>query len=134
MRKLVFGFRAIVRRGKVTTLDRWMEEARKTGMISLDRLAGGQALKETFGEDPPLATRMPATPAIEGKHEDHHNTLDGKVLQKARVLALAPAQTATRPVVAPKLRQNRFKYRSPSEPARSSVWCACPREDVLASA
>jgi hypothetical protein len=33
MRKLVFGFRAIVRRGKVTTLDRWMEEARKTGMI-----------------------------------------------------------------------------------------------------
>jgi hypothetical protein len=66
-------------------------------------------LKETFGEDPPLATRMPATPAIEGKHEDHHNTLDGKVLQKARVLALAPAQTATRPVVAPKLRQNRIK-------------------------
>jgi hypothetical protein len=34
MRKLVFGFRAILRRGKVTTLHRWMEEARKT-VISL---------------------------------------------------------------------------------------------------
>ena len=30
MRKLVFGFRAILRGGKVTTLHRWMEQARKT--------------------------------------------------------------------------------------------------------
>ena len=34
MRKLVFGFRAILRGGKVTTLHRWMEEARKTGIQS----------------------------------------------------------------------------------------------------
>jgi transposase len=34
---LVFGFRAILRGGKVTTLHRWMEEARKTGIHSLDR-------------------------------------------------------------------------------------------------
>ena len=37
MRKLVFGFRAILRGGKVTTLRRWMEEARKTGIHSLVR-------------------------------------------------------------------------------------------------
>jgi len=29
MRKLVFSFRAILRGGKVTTLHRWMEDARK---------------------------------------------------------------------------------------------------------
>jgi transposase len=37
MRKLVFGFRAILRGGKVTTLHRWMEQARKTGIHSLLR-------------------------------------------------------------------------------------------------
>ena len=37
MRKLVFGFRAVLRRGKVTTLHRWMEEARKTSIHSLVR-------------------------------------------------------------------------------------------------
>jgi hypothetical protein len=34
MRKLVFSFRAILRGGKMTTLHRWMEEARKTGINS----------------------------------------------------------------------------------------------------
>jgi hypothetical protein len=43
-----------------------------------------------------------------GAAEDHHNALDGKVLQKAMVLAVAPAQTATRPAVAPKLRQSPY--------------------------
>jgi len=37
MRKLVFGFRAILRGGKVTTLHRWMEQACKTGIHSLVR-------------------------------------------------------------------------------------------------
>lgn len=37
MRKLVFSFRAILRRGKVTTIYRWMEEAHKTGLHSLVR-------------------------------------------------------------------------------------------------
>jgi hypothetical protein len=32
MRKLAFGLRAILRGGKVTTLHRWMEDARKTGI------------------------------------------------------------------------------------------------------
>ena len=34
MRKLVLGFRAILRGGRVTTLHRWMEQARKTGIHS----------------------------------------------------------------------------------------------------
>jgi hypothetical protein len=34
---MVFSFRAILRGGKVTTLHRWMEEARKTGIHSLVR-------------------------------------------------------------------------------------------------
>jgi transposase len=37
MRKLAFGFRAILSRGKVTTLHRWLEEARRTGIHSLGR-------------------------------------------------------------------------------------------------
>jgi transposase len=37
MRKLVFSFRAILRGGKATTLHRWMEKARKTGIHSLVR-------------------------------------------------------------------------------------------------
>src|SRR5260370_35576943 len=37
MRKLVFSFRAILRGGKGTTLHRWMEDARKTGIHSLVR-------------------------------------------------------------------------------------------------
>jgi len=37
MRKLVFSFRAILRGGKATTLHRWMEAARKTGIHSLVR-------------------------------------------------------------------------------------------------
>jgi transposase len=36
-RQLVFGFRAILRGGKVTTLHRWMEQTRKTGIHSLVR-------------------------------------------------------------------------------------------------
>jgi hypothetical protein len=79
-------------------------------MISLDRLAGAQALKETFGEDPQLATSMPATPATEAQHDDHRNALDGKVLQRTPVLAMAQAQRTIAPASAPKLRQNRFKY------------------------
>ena len=37
MRKLTFGFRGIVCRGKVATLHRWLEEARRTGIHSLER-------------------------------------------------------------------------------------------------
>jgi transposase len=37
MRKLTFGFRGIVCRGKVAILHRWLEEARRTGIHSLER-------------------------------------------------------------------------------------------------
>jgi hypothetical protein len=37
MRKLVLGFRTILRAGKPATLHRWMEQARKTGIPSLVR-------------------------------------------------------------------------------------------------
>ena len=37
MRKLTFGFRAILSRGKVATLYRWMEEARQTGIHPMER-------------------------------------------------------------------------------------------------
>jgi hypothetical protein len=42
----------------------------------------GASLEETLGEDSPLATGMPATPATEVQPEDHRNALDRKVLQK----------------------------------------------------
>src|ERR1019366_7704879 len=37
MRKLTFGFRAILLRGKVTTLDGWLEEAQRTGIHAMER-------------------------------------------------------------------------------------------------
>jgi transposase len=37
MRKLTFGFRAILSRGKVATLHRWMEEASQTGIHAMER-------------------------------------------------------------------------------------------------
>jgi transposase len=37
MRKLTFGFRSLLCRGKVTTLHRWLEEARRAGIDSLGR-------------------------------------------------------------------------------------------------
>jgi hypothetical protein len=64
-------------------------------------------LEGTLGE----IHRMQATPATKVQNEDYRNALDGKVLHKIRdsgirVLAVAPAQTATWSAVAPKLRQN----------------------------
>src|ERR1700730_8662224 len=60
------------------------------------RAYGGASLVETLGEDSPLATSMPATPATEVQPEDHRNALDRKVLQKTPVLAMAQAQTCHR--------------------------------------
>jgi len=52
----------------------------------------GASLEETLGEDSPLATSMPATPATEVQPEDHWNALDRKVLQKTPLLTMAQAQ------------------------------------------
>ena len=35
MRKLVLGFRTILRGGKLATLHRWMEQVRKTGIYTI---------------------------------------------------------------------------------------------------
>ena len=56
----------------------------------------GASLEEMLGEDSPLATSMPATPATEVQPEDHRNALHRKVLQKTPVLAMAQAQTCRR--------------------------------------
>jgi transposase len=37
MRKLTFGFRAILLRGKATTLHGWLEEAQRTGIHAMER-------------------------------------------------------------------------------------------------
>ena len=37
MRKLTFGFRAILLRGRITTLHGWLEEARRTGIHAMER-------------------------------------------------------------------------------------------------
>ena len=51
------------------------------GSLGLSCLRGA-SLEETLGEDSPLATSMPATPATEVQPEDHRNALDSNVLQK----------------------------------------------------
>ena len=52
--------------------DALARERHSTPMISLDRLScvRGANLEETLGEDSPLATGMPATPATEVQPED----------------------------------------------------------------
>jgi len=70
-----------------------------TSMTSLDRLVcrayGAQALEETLGENSPLATSAPATPAIEAQPEDQRNALGRKVLQKTSVLPRRKHKRAT---------------------------------------
>src|SRR5271166_1694645 len=72
----------------------------------------GASLEETVDEDSPLATSMPATPATQVQPEDDQNALDMKVLQRTPVLAMGKRKRAAGPASAPKLRQNRFKYRA----------------------
>jgi hypothetical protein len=58
------------------------------GSLSL-LCAWGTNLGETFGEDSPLATGVPATPATQMQPEDHLRALDRKVFQRAPVPAMA---------------------------------------------
>jgi transposase len=69
MRKLVFGFRAILRGGKVTTLHRWMEEARKTGIHSLVRFV------RTLKQDLSAVESAVSKPWSNGPVEGHINRL-----------------------------------------------------------
>jgi hypothetical protein len=49
-------------------------------------------LGETFGEDSPLATGVPATPATQTQPEDHLRALDRKVFQRTPISAMARAR------------------------------------------
>jgi hypothetical protein len=54
----------------------------------------GANLRETFGEDSPLATSVPATPATQVHPEDHLRALDRKVLKRTPIPAMARARDA----------------------------------------
>jgi transposase len=69
MRKLVFGFRAIPRGGKVPTLHRWMEKARKTGFHSLVRFV------RTLKQDLSAVESAVSKPWSNGPVEGHINRL-----------------------------------------------------------
>ena len=70
MRKLVFGFRAILRGGKVATLHRWMEQARKTGIHSLVRFV------RTLKQDLSAVEAAVSEPGATGRSRD--NLTDSK--------------------------------------------------------
>ena len=63
MRKLTFGFRGIVCRGKVATLHRWLEEARRTGIHSLERFV---RIKRVVWRDHHVVTMQKHVPPNRG--------------------------------------------------------------------
>jgi len=52
----------------------------------------GANLRETFGEDSPLAISVAATPATQAQPEDHLRALDRQVLQRTPIPAMARAR------------------------------------------
>jgi transposase len=74
MRKLVLGFRTILRRGKLAALHRWMEQARKTGIYSLVRFV------RTLKQDLNAVESAVSTPWSNGPVEGHINRL--KILKR----------------------------------------------------
>ena len=110
MRKLVFSFRAILRGGKVTTLHRWMEDARKTGIHSLVRFV------RTLKQDLSAVESAVSKPWSNGPVEGHINRL--KMLKRQMYgragIELLRARLLPEPApgihnAAPKLRQSRIK-------------------------
>jgi transposase len=69
MRKIVLGFRTILRAGKPATLHRWMEQARKTGIHSLVRFV------RTLKQDLQAVESAVSTPWSNGPVEGHINRL-----------------------------------------------------------
>jgi transposase len=128
MRKLVFSFRAILRGGKVTTLHRWMEAARKTGIHSLVRFV------RTLKQDLSAVESAVREPWSNGPVEGQLNRLKmlkrqmygraGIELLRARLL---PEPALAGHNIAPKLRQNRFKYRSTPVPGERRQGDGDPR-------
>ena len=69
MRKLVLGFRTILRVGQLATLNRWMERASKTGIHALERFV--RTLKQDLGAVEAAVTE----PWSNGPVEGHINRL-----------------------------------------------------------
>ena len=65
MRKLVLGFRTILRGGKLAALHRWMEQVRKTGIYSLVRFV--RTLKQDLTSQglSPLISRLDSLPFVD---------------------------------------------------------------------
>jgi transposase len=64
MRELVLGFRTILRRGKLATLQRWMQRASKTGIHALrtlkqDRSAVEAAVTKSWSNGPSRSAHVP---------------------------------------------------------------------------
>ena len=65
MRRLSFGFRSILCRGKVTTLHRWLGEARRTRTHSLERFV--QAVKQDLSAVEAAVTEKWSNGPVEGQ-------------------------------------------------------------------
>jgi transposase len=65
MRRLSFGFRSILYRGKVTTLHRWLEEAKRTRIHSLERFV--RTVKQDLAAVESAVTRKWSNGAWKGR-------------------------------------------------------------------
>jgi len=65
MRRLAFGFRAILNRGKVTTLHRWLEEATLSGIHALQRFV--RTVKQDLGAVESAVTESWSNGPVEGQ-------------------------------------------------------------------
>ena len=127
MRRLSFGFRSILCWGKVTTLHRWLEEARKTGIHSLERLV--RTIKQDLAAVESAVTEKWNNGPVEGQI----NRLKalkrqmygwaGVDLLRARVLPLPPLEIQW--PGATKLRKNRFKCRKSPSSRKSAILLQC---------
>jgi transposase len=123
MRKLVFGFRAILRGGKVTTLHRWMEQARKTGIHSLVRFV------RTLKQDLSAVEAAVSEPWSNGPVEGQLNRLKMLKRQMYGRAGIEPLRARLIPEpaflvthnFAPKLRQNRFSAVLLSRPQQEQI-------------
>ena len=65
MRKVTFGFRAILSRGKVATLHRWMEEASQAGIHAMERFV--RTVKQDLGAVEAAVTEKWSNGPVEGQ-------------------------------------------------------------------
>jgi transposase len=126
-RRLSFGFRSILSRGKVTTLHRWLGEARRTKIHPLERLV--RIVKQDLGAVESAVAEKWSNGPVEGqinrlkalKRQMYGRA--GVELLRARTLPL-PMLKIERPP-ATKMRKTRFKCQSPG--FRSSATPATPQ-------